>query len=100
MNLSKDWNTKLGAGIFWLSKNLYKQCVVNESQLGEVQMKVSLFVFCIHQEKDNFSTFPACFLIPNFFSNLSSNCSELLVIRNLQVKVKKAFCYQKMFGSF
>ena len=28
MNLSKAWNAKLEAGIFWLSKNLYKQCVI------------------------------------------------------------------------
>ena len=26
MNLSNAWNAILGAGIFWLSKNLYKQC--------------------------------------------------------------------------
>ena len=33
--------------------------------------------------KDNFLTFPACFSIPIFFSNLSYNCSNLLDMRNL-----------------
>ena len=28
MNPSKAWNAKLEAGIFWPSKNLYKQCVL------------------------------------------------------------------------
>ena len=37
------------------------------------------------------------FLNPNIFSNLNSNCSNLLDMRNLQEQVKKAFCYQKLF---
>ena len=41
--------------------------------------------------------FPACFQISIIFSNLNSDCSDLLVMRNLQEKVKKAFCYQKLF---
>ena len=45
-------------------------------------------------EKINFLTFPACFSIPKIFSNLNSNCSNLLALRNLQELVKKAFCYQ------
>ena len=44
-----------------------------------------------------FLTFPACFKIPIFFSNLNSNCSNLSDLRNLQEQVKKAFCYQKLF---
>ena len=36
------------------------------------------------------------FLNPNTFSNLNSNCSNLLDIRNLQEQVQKAFCYQKL----
>ena len=36
-----------------------------------------------------FLTFPACILIPIFFSNLNSNCSNLLDMRNLQEEVKK-----------
>ena len=47
-----------------------------------------------------FLTFPACFLIPIIFSNLNSNCSNLLDMRNLQEQVKKAFCYQKLFWHF
>ena len=34
------------------------------------------------------------------FSNLNSNCSNLLDMRNLQEQVKKAFCYQKLFWPF
>ena len=45
-------------------------------------------------------TFPACFSIPIFFSNLNYNCSNLLDMRNLQEQVKKAFCYQKLFWPF
>ena len=39
-----------------------------------------------------FPTFPACFCIPIFFSNLNYNCSNLLDLRNLQEQVKKEFC--------
>ena len=51
-------------------------------------------------EKIYFLTFPACFSIPIIFSNLNSNCSNLLDLRNLQEQVKKAFCYQKLFWPF
>ena len=37
----------------------------------------------------SFLTFPACFKIPIFFSNLNYNCSNLLDMRNLQEQVKK-----------
>ena len=45
-------------------------------------------------------TFPACFQIPIFFSNLNYNCSIFLDLTNLQEQVKKAFCYQKLFWPF
>ena len=45
-------------------------------------------------------TFPADSSIPINFSNLNSNCSNSLDLRNLQEQVKKAFCYQKLFGPF
>ena len=32
-----------------------------------------------------------------FFSNLNSNCSDLLDMRNLLEQVNKAFCYQELF---
>ena len=44
-----------------------------------------------------FLTFPACFKIPIFFSNLNSDCSNVLDLRNLQEQVEKAFCYQILF---
>ena len=47
-----------------------------------------------------FSNFSCMFLNPNNFSNLNSNCSNLLDLRNLQEQVKKAFCYQKLFWPF
>ena len=41
------------------------------------------------------------FLNPNiFFSNMNSNCSNLLYLRNLQEQVKKPFGYQKLIWSF
>ena len=39
----------------------------------------------------DFLTIPACFQVPKFFSDLNSNCSNLLDIRNLQEQVKKLF---------
>ena len=45
----------------------------------------------------DFLTFPACFSIPIFFSNLNLNFSNLSSLRNLQEQVEKAFCYQKLF---
>ena len=47
-----------------------------------------------------FPNFSCMFLNPNNFSNLNSNCSNLLDKRNLQEQVKKAFCYQKLFWPF
>ena len=41
-----------------------------------------------------FSNFSCRFLNSNIFSNLNSNCSNLLDMRNLQEQVEKAFCYQ------
>ena len=35
-----------------------------------------------------------------FFFNLSSNCSNLFNMRNLQEQVKNVFCYQKLFWPF
>ena len=49
--------------------------------------------FIFYPEK----TFPA--EIPIILSNMNSNCSNLLDMRNLQEQVKKAFCYQKLFSS-
>ena len=47
------------------------------------------------------SNFSCSFLNPNdVFSDLNSNCSKLLDLRNIQEQVKKAFCYQKLFWPF
>ena len=64
----------------------------------------SLFPFYYFQSLDSvwkeiaFSKFSCMFLNPNIFSNLNSDCSALLDIRNLQKQVKKTFCYQKLFS--
>ena len=52
-----------------------------------------LLVEQMHDRIHNFLTFTVCFWIPIFFSNLNSNCSNLLDLRNLHEQVKKAFCY-------
>ena len=47
------------------------------------------------------SNISCMFLNPNIFlSNLNSNCSDLLDLRNLQEQVKKAFRYQNLFWPF
>ena len=51
---------------------------------------------CAHfqTELQYFQTFPVCmYLNPNIISNLNSNCSNLLDLRNLQEQVKKVLCY-------
>ena len=58
------------------------------------------WMFMAQAKKQLFLTFPACFYIPIIFSNLNSNCSNSLDLRNLQEQVKKAFCYQKLFWPF
>ena len=64
----------------------------------------STFLYFFHffeGQTIHFSNFSCMFLNPNiFFSNLNSNCSNLLAMRNLQEQVKKAFCYQKLFWPF
>ena len=47
-----------------------------------------------------FSNFSCMFLNSNIFSNLNYDCSNSLDLRNLQEKVKKTFCYQKLFRPF
>ena len=47
-----------------------------------------------------FSNFSCMFLNSKTFSNLYSNFSNSLDLRNLQEQVKKAFCYQKLFWPF
>ena len=49
------------------------------------------------QREKVFLKFSYMFLNPNIFSNLYSNCSEILDMRNLKEQVKKAICYQKLF---
>ena len=46
-----------------------------------------------------FLTFPACFWMPIIFSNVNSNCSNLLDLRNLQEQVKNGmtYCEKKLF---
>ena len=47
-----------------------------------------------------FLTFPAGFLIPIFFSNMNSNCSNLLDTSNLQEQVKKSILLPKVVLTF
>ena len=73
-----------------------------ESLVVDMQMlKTELSHLSINKEKlkiagkrrvSQFSNFSCMFLNPNIFSNMNSNCSNLLDMRNLQEQVKKAFC--------
>ena len=48
-----------------------------------------------------FSNFYCMLPNPNdSFSNLNSDCSNILDMRNLRKQVKKAFCYQKLLWPF
>ena len=58
---------------------------------------LNVFKFTWLKIKQLFLTFPACFWISVIFSNLKSNCANLLNLRNFQKQVKKAFCYRKLF---
>ena len=51
-------------------------------------------------DKNIFKLFLHVFKSQYFFSNLNSNCSNSLDLRNLQEQVKKAFCYQKLIWPF
>ena len=62
---------------------------------SQIDKEICTYIFFL--EKNIFLTFPACFQIPIIFSNLNSNCPNLLDLKNLQEQVKKAFCYQKLF---
>ena len=57
----------------------------------------NLLIDPVRKKKVPFLFFPACSEIPIIFSNLNSDCSNLLDMRNLQEQVKKAFSYQKLF---
>ena len=41
-----------------------------------------------------FLIFPACFYIPIIFSNLNSNCTNVLDLETSRNKLKKAFCFK------
>ena len=66
--------------------NLMKLCL-QERFLCDI----GLLVTGSHAKVDFFSNFSCMFLNPNIFSNLNSNCSNLLDLRNLQEQVKKTF---------
>ena len=72
---------------FIISFIFLKKCIAKSLMHGGSSLKLNYFL-----------TFPACFRIPIFFSNLNSNCSNLFYLRKLQEQVKKAFCYQKLFS--
>ena len=78
----------------WKYSNLFFRFLGHSKILFDPRFLVSRVK---ESEQHHFLTFPACFSIPIFFSNLNYNCSNLLDMRNLQEQVKKAFCYQKLF---
>ena len=57
-------------------------------------------LFCNEKDCNKFSNFSCMILNPKAISNLNSNCSNLLDMRNLQDKLKKTFCCQKLFWTF
>ena len=63
----------------------------------EVVLHVDIYKSSNSVKEMSFSNFSCMCLNLNIFSNLGSNCSNLLDLRNLQEQVRKAFCYQKLF---
>ena len=71
-----------------LSGKLYLVDLAGSEKVGKTGAEVIfIHIFSL------FLTFPACFKIPIFFSNLKSNLLDVKTSRNGQ----KAFCYQKLF---
>ena len=52
----------------------------------QVESEKNLKMYLKMWNSCNFSSFPACFSIPIFFSNLTSNCSNLLDIEKSRTK--------------
>ena len=85
----------LEKAIFFLSWFVSRSALHTATLISKCRSKTILFQVAVIW-KLIFLTFPACFLIPIFFSNLNSNCSNLLDMRNLQEEVKKGFFYQNL----
>ena len=83
---------------FWRNTHLSFSIFIKSIGIDFWRMSENIWFW--GEAKITFLTFPECFLIPIFFSNLNSNCSNLSDMRNLQKQVKKAFCYQKLFWPF
>ena len=47
-NLSKAWNAKLEAGIFWSSKNLYRRCATTASKYMPQSTSIEICPFRHH----------------------------------------------------
>ena len=62
------------------------------------------FMHCIqHSDSEIVTGIKLFFILSSMFlnpNNLNSNCSNLLDMRNLEEKVKNAFCYQTLFWPF
>ena len=67
---------------------------IHESPIQVSITRKQLFIYSLI---NSFSNFSCMFLKPNIFSNLNYNCSNSYDVRNLQEKVKKAICCQKLF---
>ena len=94
----------LNSAWLWAKANFYvlKVKILQPNWHYSVQTEGRKWSHAITYEKWEtlFSNFSCMFLNPNIFSNLDLHCSNLSDMRNLQVQVKKAFCYQKLFWPF
>ena len=96
----KCWDIYLGIFTFFTLKLTFPDLF--EHQLNLSCDPTSTYpwhveLFCILSRNNFFYYFQHVSESQYFFSNLNSNCSNLLNLRNLQEQVKKAFCYQKLF---
>ena len=74
---------------------IFPNFCTNFSQLSSWKRKQTFHKFW--NNKKFFSNISCMFLNPNNFSNMKSNCSDLLDMRKLQEQDKKVFCSKKFF---
>ena len=91
--------------LIWWSSELYSKldCNGNSDLMWDEQKLVKCNFFDRSKEWEIVGSkieSHSFLIFPKSQSNLNSNCSDLLDMRNIQEQVKKAFCYQKLFWPF
>ena len=83
------WLAFVGLSTVEKFKITYTRTNFSDSRSEQLWLQNIFFYLFLHVSKSQF-----------FFSNLNYNCSNLLDMRNIQERIKKACCYQKLFWPF